>query len=161
MLIIKAWFHFSSMLRKLAYRVIYGKRFCCGAKTHWRRHFALLITPGAKVVIGREVFFNNDCTLSAMQSIDIGDGTLFGENVKIYDNNHRFRDRGQLVKDQGFHISPVHIGSNCWIGSNAVILKGANIGDNCIIGAGVVVDFAVPDNTMVKTSGQYEITSLS
>lgn len=36
-------------------------------------------------------------------------------------------------------ISPVIIGNDVWIGSNAVILQGVTIGDGAIVGAGAVV----------------------
>ncbi len=38
----------------------------------------------------------------------------------------------------------IHIGKNCWIGMNTVILKGVTIGYNSIIGAGSVVNSDIP-----------------
>ena len=34
--------------------------------------------------------------------IEIGEGTIFGENVKIYDHNHKFADLKRSIKEQGF-----------------------------------------------------------
>ena len=34
---------------------------------------------------------------------------------------------------------PIEIGKNCFIGCNALILKGTRLGDNCVVGAGAVV----------------------
>lgn len=42
----------------------------------------------------------------------------------------------------------VKIGNNCFIGYEAVILKGTTIGDNCIIGARAVVKGTIPPNTV-------------
>lgn len=62
------------------------------------------------VKIGNSCFFNNGCSINANKSITIGDGTLFGENVKIYDHNHRFRERDILIKEQGFTMGEIEIG---------------------------------------------------
>ena len=43
---------------------------------------------------------------------------------------------------------PVHIGKNCWIGANAVVLPGITIGDNVVIGAGSVVTKDIPSNVV-------------
>ena len=81
--------------------------------------------------------------------LDIGDGTLLGENVKIYDHNHKFNKTNISIKDQGFSVAPVIIGAHCWIGSNVIILKGVTIGDNCVIGAGCIIYKDVPNNSVV------------
>jgi acetyltransferase-like isoleucine patch superfamily enzyme len=47
------------------------------------------------------------------------------------------------VPDSGYDII---IGSGCFIGANAIILKGVTIGDNTIIGAGSVVTKDIPSN---------------
>ena len=85
-----------------------------------------------------------------MKGIDIGEGTLFGENVKIYDNNHGFNKISIPIKKQGYSVKEIKIGSHCWIGSNVIVLKGVQIGNNCVIGAGCVISQSIPDNTIVK-----------
>lgn len=104
---------------------------------------------GGKVVIGDNVFFNHYCSICSIDSIAIGDGTIFGENVKIYDHNHCYKDLNIPIKEQGYTSAPVNIGKHCWIGSNVVILKGVTIGDNCVIGAGCIIYKDVSDNTIV------------
>lgn len=42
-----------------------------------------------------------------------------------------------------------YIGSNCFIGSGAIVLPGIKVGDNVIIGAGAVVTKDVPSNCIV------------
>jgi acetyltransferase-like isoleucine patch superfamily enzyme len=44
-----------------------------------------------------------------------------------------------------YEYAPVEIGDNCFLGTNAVILKGVKIGHHCIIGAGAIVTSDVPD----------------
>lgn len=43
---------------------------------------------------------------------------------------------------------PITIGSNVWIGGNAVICPGVTIGDNVVIGAGAVVTKDIPANVV-------------
>lgn len=42
-----------------------------------------------------------------------------------------------------------HIGENCFIGGQSLILPGVRIGNGCIVGAGSVVTKSVPDNCIV------------
>lgn len=96
------------------------------------------------------MFFNHDCSITCEGStITIGEGTIFGEGVKIYCHNHKYKDATRPIKEQGYSCAPVSIGKHCWIGSNVVILKGVSIGNNSVIGAGCVVYKNVAANTVV------------
>lgn len=96
------------------------------------------------------VFINNNSSIICRKNVTIGANTIIGENVKIYDHNHRFNLRDKNIKDQGFKEESVFIGENCWVGSNVIILKGVKIGNNCVIGAGIVVRESIPDNTILS-----------
>ncbi len=104
---------------------------------------------GGIIEIGSGCFFNNNCSINSLSKITIGDNCLFGEGVKIYDHNHEFKKSNILIKDQGYSMAPISIGSNCWIGSNVMILKGVTIGDNSVIGGGSIIFKNVPANTVV------------
>lgn len=143
-------YHLNSLCKKLVYKLIYRKRLKFNGSVSWRKGFSVLIERNAKVIIGKNCFFNNYCSLMCREEIIIGNGTLLGENVKVYDHNHRFNKLNVPIKEQGFSTAPVVIGSHCWIGSNAVILKGVHIGNNVVIGAGCVISKNVKDNTIVK-----------
>jgi acetyltransferase-like isoleucine patch superfamily enzyme len=41
------------------------------------------------------------------------------------------------------------VGSNCWIGYGACILRGVTVGDNAIVGTSAVVTREVPENAVV------------
>lgn len=116
------------------------------------RKSVLLSCFGGSLKIGQEVFFNNNCSLSCMGTIEIGDKTIIGENVKMYDHNHKYEFRAGSLYTYGneFTIGEIKIGQNCWIASDVIILNNITIGDNCIIGAGCVVHKSVPPNTIVK-----------
>ncbi|WP_288557289.1 acyltransferase [uncultured Lactobacillus sp.] len=152
MKLFSAVYHSKALLKKCFLKTIYGKKVSFGSKVTWRRNFSLVIGPKAYIKIGNNSFFNHECTLDATTGIEIGEGTLFGENVKVYDHNHRFNDLDKPIKEQGYSSEKIVIGNHCWIGSNAVILKGVHIGDNSVIGAGCIISTDVPKNTIVKVS---------
>ena len=145
---IKLWYHIIAAIQYLFYMVLYGRYLQVGKHVTWRRGFSIMMEKNAEIKIGDNCFFNNDCSIAANHLVRIGDGCLFGENVKIYDHNHRFAD-SKPIKEQGFSNGEVHIGKHCWIGSNVVILKGANIADNCVIGAGCVVSGEIPSGMII------------
>ncbi len=97
--------------------------------------------------IGEGTYFNRYCMISAHERVSIGKHCMFGPGVKIFDNNHQYSvERGvssQLV------TAPITIGDNCWIASDAIILKGACVGKNCVIGAGCIVRGAISDGSVV------------
>ena len=124
---------------KCGYKLIYGKRLQFGKKSTFRRRFYVYIEGDGRVDIGDDCFFNNGASLNSLSSITIGDRCVFGEDVKIYDHNHKFRDLTRPVKDQGFSSKPVVIGSDTWVCSNCVILQGVTIGSHCVIGANCLV----------------------
>lgn len=75
----------------------------------------------------------------AISPIYIGKGTRISHNVGIITANHSKTDLSSYSSPQ-----PVHIGNNCWIGMNSVILPGVTLGDNVIVGAGSVVTHSFP-----------------
>ncbi len=146
----KLWCHICAFIKCIVFRCLYGKRFTIGKHVTWRHRFNVLLDKKAYIIIDDDCFFNNDCSLNAIDYIKIGAGTVFGENVKIYDHNHRFKDVNRSIKSQGYTIGGVTIGRHCWLGSNVVVLKGSVIGDNCVIGAGVVVNGCIPSGTIIR-----------
>lgn len=118
-------------------------------KFHFRDNFHVFVEDDGTIEIGQGCFFNVGCSITSRERIVIGDNCIFGENVKIYDHNHCYRDLIVPVNKQGFISDEVVIGDDCWISSNVVILKGVHIGKHCVIGAGVVVHDDIPDNMIV------------
>lgn len=95
---------------------------------------------GAKITIGNNVGISG-ATIYARKEIIIGDNTNIGGNVKILDNDfHPIEVEARLRDDkEKIGTEPIRIGKNCFIGCNALILKGTELGDNCVVGAGAVV----------------------
>lgn len=150
MIILKILFKINCLLKIIFYKLIYGKKISFGSNFTFRKGFSLVIDDkNAFVKIDDNVFFNNYCTIASMASISIGKNTIFGENVKIYDHNHIYKDPTIPIKNQGYSSDEIVIGENCWVGSNVVILKGVHIGNHSIIGAGNIVHKDVPENSIL------------
>ena len=109
-----------------------------GSGFRTRRNVELNVRENGKLSIGNNVFLNTGCVFTARNDISIGDGTIIGTYVQIFDNDHERIDN--IVQDNSYKTAPVKIGRNCWIGAGSIILKGAELGDNCIVGAGSVVE---------------------
>ena len=54
----------------------------------FRKRFNYQFANDAEIKIGDNVFFNNDVSLNVLESLRIGNNTMFGENVKVYDHDH-------------------------------------------------------------------------
>jgi len=128
-----------------------------GENVHFKKYCHLLVFNNGQLYIGNGIFFNNYCSINCLDKIEIGDNTMFGEGVKIYDHNHAhsYIDGKLIVDKDSFKTAPVIIGANCWIGSNVTILKGVTIGDNVIIGANNLIYQSVSANTIVKAKADY------
>jgi acetyltransferase-like isoleucine patch superfamily enzyme len=146
-----------SRFKMIFYKILYGSRLQVGKAVGFRRKFNIII-DGGQVTIGNNVFFNFDCTINCLGNVHIGDNCRFGENVKIYDHNHKFKDINKPIPEQGMSIGKVTIGNNCWIGTNTVILKDVSVGDNVVIGAGCVIFKSIPSNHIVKNNNQLSVS---
>lgn len=101
---------------------------------------------GKNVHFGKEVYANFNLTLVDDADIFVGDNVMFGPNVTVATAAHPI-DPDLRRKQAQYNLS-VHIGSNVWIGANAVVLPGISIGENSIIGAGSVVSKDIPPNVV-------------
>jgi acetyltransferase-like isoleucine patch superfamily enzyme len=130
-----------------------------GAHIRFKKYCHILMFPTAELIINSNVFFNNYCSINCLGKISIGENTMFGEGVKLYDHNHSFgyHENNLVVSRDQFEIAPIIIGKNCWIGSNVTILKGVTIGDNVIIGANCLIYKSIASNMVVKLKAEYII----
>lgn len=119
---------------------------------------SIYVDKKATLEIGDGVYLNDGFKLSCKESVKIGAGCLFGPDVKIYDNNHKF------TKEEGVSFEhttrPIEIGEKCWIASNVVILAGTKIGDHCLIGAGCIVHGEIPEGSKVTQQDNLVIEEL-
>lgn len=152
---------FRSYLRILFFKIIYGKQFKVDLKKkvylgegtnidigkngkliikgnfNCRNYNNFKVTEGI-LEIGDDVFFNNGNSINCRENIIIGNNTIFGEGIKIYDHDHSIV-KNTLIKNSDFKEMSVLIGGNCWICSNVIILRGSQILENTVISAGSIV----------------------
>lgn len=108
-----------------------------GSRFTARRNVEINVRGSATLTIGDGVFLNSGCIMTVRDHVSIGDGTIFGPGVMLFDNDHKVEDG--YVKDNEFATAPITIGNHVWIGAGTLILKDSVIEDNCIIAAGSVV----------------------
>lgn len=115
-----------------------GGKFIIGKGVAIGTRSVCTVRKGAILEINAMANLNSDCKIVCRKKITIGENTIFGPNVLVYDHDHLYSAESG-VKRKEYVSSEITIGKNCWIGANTVILRGTHIGDNCLVGAGSVV----------------------
>ena len=99
----------------------------------------LTLSPGVSTA---DAVFN-----IASGNIYVGPNTIFGHGCYVLTGFHQFFN-GRLAKLDTTGLAPsevpasghdISIGSGCYIGTGAIILRGCTLGDNTIVGAGSIV----------------------
>ena len=75
--------------------------------------------------------------------LEIGDNTIWANNVCIITGNHDFLNRSKYI------CKSVKIGENCWLGNNVTILPGVELGNNVSVGANSVVTKSFESNVVI------------
>ncbi|RXK87347.1 acyltransferase [Filimonas effusa] len=108
---------------------------------------------GGRVQIGNYSGLSST-VISSRASVDIGNNVQVGANVRIYDHDFHSLNYVRRRKGGGDQLniksSPVVIGDDVFIGTNAIILKGVSIGARSIVAAGSVVSLKlIPADSLV------------
>jgi acetyltransferase-like isoleucine patch superfamily enzyme len=122
-----------------------------GRKVHigpasWLLCLADPIEAGKPVIeIGDGCSMAGNITITAISSVCIEKGVLFGRNVHISDHAHEFRSLDKPILEQGVTTAkPVRICQGAWLGQGVVVCPGVTIGRNSVIGANSVVKSDIP-----------------
>ena len=101
---------------------------------------------GYNIHIGNNFFCNFNLTVLDCAEVTFGDNVFIAPNVGIFAAGHPIdAELRNSMLEYGF---PIKIGSNVWIGGNAVINPGVTIGDNVVIGSGSVVTKDIPSGVV-------------
>lgn len=128
-------------------QISFGARFSSGSdlwleavSSYGEQHF------DPEIIVGDDVSLSNRVHITAIESIRIGSGCLFGSGVYVSDHNHGTYDGAAgstptiAPADRPLGGGgPVHIGDRVWIGDNVVIVGPISVGDGAVIGANSVV----------------------
>lgn len=98
----------------------------------------------------RGLTLGENCVVST-NKIDLGHAFLItiGDNTTLSDCRILAHDASTKNRLGYSKVGGVKIGSNCFIGADAIILPGVVIGDDCIVGAGSVVTKSIPRGSVV------------
>lgn len=102
------------------------------------------------VTIGDNCWVGPFTMLDGSGKLTIGHHVDISTGVKIY--THDTVKRALTGGKHPTEVAPTSIGNNCFIGTDAVILKGVSIGDMCVIGANSLVNRDFPDRTIIAGS---------
>jgi acetyltransferase-like isoleucine patch superfamily enzyme len=102
------------------------------------------------VKVGKGTWIGPFTILDGTGGLTIGDNCSISAGVQIYSHDTvKWATSGGKMP---YEYSPPHIGNNCYIGPNAIIVKGVTIGNGCIIGANSFVNKSFSDNTRIAGS---------
>jgi acetyltransferase-like isoleucine patch superfamily enzyme len=116
--------------------------------------YSILICTGVIRKKGKGIQVGNNSAIGAQSFIGgqggvcIGNDVIMGPGVRIFSENHIYKDKKDLIRLQGESRKGVAIGDNCWIGASSTILDGVTIGNGCVIAAGSVVTKDIPSNSV-------------
>jgi len=112
------------------------------------------LTPGCRIVaidgelvIRRGTMINGPTSIFVRKKVEIGEYCIFARGVTIMDTDWHKHAVGEEKPKE--NAREVIIQDRCWIGQNAMILKGVKIGEGSIVAANSVVTRDVPPRTMV------------
>lgn len=123
-----------------------------GEKVELRENVILNVTDGGEIKVGDRVFINDGSFINARKLVSIGNDTMFGQSVKIYDHDHDYKSND--IKNK-FKCSNVDVGQNVWICSDVIILQGCKIGNRSVIVAGTIVRESISNDTLFYTKREF------
>ncbi len=123
----------------------------------------ILIRYGGDVTIGNHNNINHESELRSDEKISIGNFNQISYKVVIWDTNthtiYPAQERRNLTIEKfpifGYEYEkpktkPVFIGYDCWIGREAVLLKGSVLSNKCILGFRTILsDFKTEESTTI------------
>lgn len=103
-----------------------------------------------EIIIGDGTWVGKNCSIAAIDKVEIGKDVLFAGHVHITDHSHGYEDPDiPIWKQPLISKGPVIIEDQCWLGFSCEILSGVHIGKHSIVAARAVVTKDVPPYSIV------------
>lgn len=109
------------------------------------------------IQIEKFVSINNGCILDGTGGILIKESSRIAANVGMYTADHGYIQKDVLIRNQGFHVAPIKIGCDVWVGASTSITKGVTINDGAVIGCASVVTKDVPAYAVVAGNPMFVV----
>lgn len=102
------------------------------------------------IIIGDGTWVGKNCSIAAIDRVEIGKNVLFAGYVHITDHSHGYEDITMPISPQPLiSKGPVIIEDDCWLGFSCEILSGVHIGKHSVVAARAVVTKDVPPYSIV------------
>jgi acetyltransferase-like isoleucine patch superfamily enzyme len=152
---------YSLMIDKKAEILCHGKSHIkMGKKLCIKNNVLIEVHDNAIIEIGDNVFINRNSSIVARYGIKIGNNSMIGEMVNVYDHDHVYGKEDKPFSETGYKGKEIIIGNNVWIGSGVFIRRGVSIGDNVVIGAKTTVTKNIPSNVVVYSENKLVIKEI-
>ena len=103
---------------------------------------------GTNIRLGPKAFLNFNSVFVDTCPVNIGARCLIGPNCCFYSGTHPLDPAVRNGTEGPEMGKEIHIGDDCWLGGNVIVLPGITIGQGSTIGAGSVVTKVFPGNLL-------------
>ena len=104
---------------------------------------------GKGLKIGKNTAIGRFSEFGASGGIEIGNDVIMGSYISFHSENHNFKNKNLLIREQGVTSKGIKLGNNIWVGAKVTFLDGCEIGDNSVIAAGAVINGKFPANSVI------------
>jgi len=92
------------------------------------------------IFVGNNVSINAETHLIASNSkISIGNDVLIAPRCYIQTQNHNFKNKNLLIREQGTSSLDIVIGDDVWLAYGVILLPGVEIKSGAVVGACAIV----------------------
>ena len=144
------------MLKQILRRVIYREKCSSESYIKWLRNQGVTIGEGCTIYEPRSTHID----VQNPGMLEIGDYVRITAGTTILTHDYSLSVLACVEGNIIGSVEKTTLGSNIFIGRNAIILKGVTIGNNVIIGAGAVVTKDCEDNSVYAGVPAHNICSI-
>lgn len=102
------------------------------------------------IFVGKNTYVNSGMIIAGKNSrIYIGNNCLISFGVHIRTDMHNYKDKIELILNQGHSERDIIINDDVWVGYGAQIMPGVVIGKGAVVASGCIVTKSVPEYAVV------------